>query len=114
MASRGTHLVLGGAVGLGVYGLDKRQKKEDWTLIGVAGAIFLGMAVGLLADIIEPASNPHHRQFFHSIIFLIILLFLYGKVGKDEFEKLVFKIIIGGYTSHLAIDALSPRSLPIC
>ncbi|MDD4894181.1 MAG: metal-dependent hydrolase [Candidatus Omnitrophica bacterium] len=113
MASRGTHLVVGGAAGLGVYGFDKWKKKEDWTLLGVAGAILLGMFIALLPDIIEPAVNPNHRQFFHSLAFLIVLLFLYNKLGRDEFEKLVFKIIIGGCVSHLAVDATSPRGLPL-
>lgn len=114
MASGKTHVAAGGAVGLGIYGIYKWQKREDWTLLGAAGAASLGMVIALLPDIIESAArNPNHRQFFHSAVMLISVILAYNKIGRDEFERLLVNIGLGGYASHLLLDALTPRSLPI-
>ena len=114
MASGKTHAVLGCGVGLGIYGIYKYQKKEEWTIWGAAGSAFLGMTIAMLPDVIESAAhNPNHRQFFHSVVALLSVFFVYNKIGIDEFEKLLVNIGLGGYASHLLLDALTPRSLPI-
>jgi inner membrane protein len=114
MASGKIHAAGGGVIGLGIYGFYKWHKKEDWTFWGATGATFLGMVSALLPDIIEPAAcNPNHRQIFHSTMALLSVFLAYNKIGRDEFEKFVVNIGLGGYASHLILDALTPRSLPI-
>lgn len=114
MASGKTHAVTGGAVGLGIYGVYKWQKREDWTLLGAAGAVAVGMIIALLPDIIESAvRNPNHRQFFHSATVLATTCLAYNKIGRNELEKNALNIGLGGYISHLVLDAFTPRSLPI-
>ena len=114
MASGNTHAVIGGVVGLGIYGIYKRRKKEAWTLWGTAGAAFSGMVLALLPDIIESAAhNPNHRQFFHSTVILLSTFLVYNKIGRDESEKLLANVGLAGYASHLILDALTPRSLPL-
>ena len=94
MASGKTHAVVGGVAGLGIYGIYKHQKKEDWTLLGAAGAASLGMVIALLPDIIESAArNPNHRQFFHSAVVLISAFLAYNSIGRDGFERLLVKTI---------------------
>lgn len=114
MAAGTTHSLIGGAVGLGIYGYYKWQKKEDWTLLGAAGAVVLGMITASLPDIIESAvRNPNHRQFFHSATVLTAAFLAYNKIGRNEFEKNLVKTGLGGYISHLVLDACTPRSLPL-
>lgn len=79
-----------------------------------------GAALGKLPDLIEPAVHPHHRQFFHSVVVAAGLVAgmrkLYQWAPDDDFEKLVRAfLLVGGaaYLSHLALDALTSRSLPL-
>jgi len=114
MASGRTHVVVGCGVGLGIYGVYKYQKKEEWIFWGAVGAASLSMFIALLPDIMESAAhNPNHRQLFHSAAVLLTAFLAYNKIGRDEFEKLLVNIGLGGYVSHLLLDALTPRSLPI-
>jgi len=86
-----------------------------------AAAIPIGAFLGRLPDMIEPAlRNPNHRQFFHSVTVLGLLATGIHKVyhwePQEEFEKIVRGVLlIGGaaYLSHLALDALTSKSLPL-
>jgi len=85
----------------------------------VGGVLAAGL--GTLPDFLEPAlRNPDHRQFFHSIAFGCV-------VGKGLYvawhwdlqtpeEKLLQRLMLvagGAYLFHLALDALTARSLPL-
>lgn len=114
MACGKTHAVLGGVTGVSIYGIYKYHKKENWTFLGVTGAAIIGTVMALLPDIIESAKcNPNHRQFFHSVIILLSAILAYNKIGRNEFEKLLTNVGLAGYASHLFLDALTPRSLPL-
>ncbi|HSH28996.1 MAG TPA: metal-dependent hydrolase [Thiohalobacter sp.] len=86
-----------------------------------AAAIPIGAFLGKLPDMIEPAlGNPNHRQFFHSVVVLGLLAAGMRKVyhldPQNEVEKILRGVLlIGGaaYLSHLALDALTSRSLPL-
>jgi len=65
-------------------------------------------------------NNPHHSQFFHSIVFLGGLSCGLNKVWntrpQTELGRLgrAAALIAGGaYISHLMADAITPRSLPL-
>jgi len=85
-----------------------------------AAAIPVGAFLGRLPDMIEPAlGNPNHRQFFHSVVVLGLLAAGMRKVyhwePQDEVEKIIRGVLLVGgtaYLSHLALDALTSRSLP--
>jgi len=85
-----------------------------------AAAIPVGAFLGRLPDMIEPAlGNPNHRQFFHSVAALGLLAAGMRKVyhwePQDEVEKILRGVLLVGgaaYLSHLALDALTSRSLP--
>lgn len=81
----------------------------------------LGALGGTLPDKLEPASiGPHHRQFFHSLVWLGAVGYGVYKAYKwepqSEWGKLlrVALIAIGlGYLSHLIADFTTPKGLPV-
>jgi inner membrane protein len=75
---------------------------------------------GTLPDVLEPALHPNHRQFFHSLLFAsgvgFVLYKLYQWEPESEGGKLVrAAALVGGcaYLVHLAMDAFTPKSLPL-
>lgn len=74
----------------------------------------------VLPDILEPPRNRRHRKFFHSILFLTLLLsFLDNVYTAVLISDLADKVTIGllfagaGYASHLVLDSLTPAGLPV-
>lgn len=73
-----------------------------------------------LPDLIEPATNPHHRQFFHSMLFGSLVasagVKLYQWQPEEEWENILRQVMLvgcGAYVIHLLADSLTPRGLPI-
>jgi len=120
MANRNTHMLVGGAVVLGLYIIQKKLiQQEDLTLKGVVGSFAAGAVLGLGADILEPAKHPNHRQFFHSVGFSGLMLWARDGVRKsptiDEVSKRYFDWALCAYGSHLLCDSQTPKGLPfIC
>lgn len=114
-----THQFAGAIAALAITQNDNSEK--SCLLHHPAAAIPIGAFLGRLPDMIEPAfRNPNHRQFFHSITVLGLLATgmhkAYHWKPQDEFEKIVRgALLIGGaaYLSHLALDALTSKSLPL-
>jgi membrane-bound metal-dependent hydrolase YbcI (DUF457 family) len=114
-----THQIAGAITALAVTQTDASQK---WcALHHPAIAIPAGIFLGTLPDIIEPAlGNPNHRQFFHSVTVLCVLTAgiykTYHWKPQNEIEKLIRCVmLVGGtaYISHLILDALTSKSLPL-
>ncbi|WP_404391354.1 metal-dependent hydrolase [Pseudoalteromonas phenolica] len=112
-----THMLVGAGVGLGVALID--QDKHSISHNPAFGTV-IGAISGKLPDMIEPALNPHHRQFFHSYLFMTVSAAAMFKVYKwspdTPFEKLMRGIaLIGGcaYLSHLICDSTTPKGLPL-
>ena len=84
-------------------------------------AVGMGVVVGKLPDLLEPSlKNPHHRQFFHSLAILGFVEYgtkkAYDWQPQDTFESVLqFLTLCAGaaYISHLLLDALTSRSLPL-
>jgi len=114
-----THQLAGAVAALVVTQKDTSSKYG--ALHHPAAAIPIGALLGKLPDMIEPAlGNPHHRQFFHSIAVFGLLATgmhkIYHWEPRDDFEKIIRGILLVGgaaYLSHLALDALTSRSLPL-
>lgn len=116
MASRNAHVVIGAVAGLAVYGIYKSSKNKEWDFWEMCGAAALGGFAGALPDLIEPANSSHHRQFFHSIALLVGLLLkekAYDKLQLNESQRNFCNIAVASYASHLLVDGLTPRSLPM-
>ncbi len=76
--------------------------------------------VASLPDLLEPATSPNHRQLFHSWLALggatYLLRCLHRWQPEEPFERIVRtvgKAACVAYVAHLALDALTPRSLPM-
>lgn len=119
MANGSTHQMLGGLAGLAITRLDKPELRTPLHHPVVAFAS--GAILGKLPDVIEPAwNNPHHRQFFHGVVFLTGVSIGIKKVWDSHPETELGRwlraaaLIAGGaYISHLLADAVTPRSLPL-
>jgi membrane-bound metal-dependent hydrolase YbcI (DUF457 family) len=117
MSNKLVHAVIGGVAGLFVYGVYKYLKNEKMSLEGAVGSIALGSLVGLTPDVVEPATNPNHRHFFHSLASLAILIFANCKGWQSEkltdIQKLALLVASVGYGSHLLADCSTPKGLPL-
>ena len=70
MANRKQHAILGATAGVGGYAIYSLIKEETPSLPELIGAGLSGVAGAFLPDIIEPATSPNHRSFFHSVSFV--------------------------------------------
>ena len=118
MANGPAHQIIGGLTALAVMNADKEGNRT--VLHHPLVALACGALLGKLPDVIEPANNPHHRQFFHSWVFLSALSGAMKGVWDMKPETEVGRLaraaglIVGGaYISHLMADAVTPRSLPL-
>lgn len=118
MANGVTHrLVAAAAVGGTLLQIDvSRGERTAKPLIGAG----LAAVATNLPDLLEPAIHPHHRQFFHSVVFAAGVGFglkkAYDWDAQQDWEKVVrFLILVAGsaYLIHLALDAVTARSLPL-
>lgn len=118
MASGQVHILVGCGVGLAVAFYDQVERTEHSHNPIIAG--WLGACAGKLSDILEPALHPHHRQFCHSVLVLGVVGYglkkAYEWKPKDQLEsvlRVLTLVAAGGYVSHLLLDGLTPRSLPL-
>ena len=72
-----------------------------------------------LPDLLEPATSPNHRQFFHSVAFAALLGYglykIYEWHPEQRFEQFLrdLTLIAGGaYLTHLIVDSLTTKSIP--
>lgn len=111
------HAITGALVSLGAYGLYKHLKQETPTITGALGSIILGGFAGVLPDLIEPATNPNHRGFFHSIALLAMLAQGNQKMWETqnltENQKLAISLFSAAFGSHLISDSSSARGIPL-
>jgi len=110
-------LVAGAAVSL--YMGKKEADAGVATLQPVAGGIAATIFTGL-PDLLEPATSPNHRQFFHSVAFAALLAWGLYTLHKwepqdsaEKFWKAVGMLAMSGYLIHLALDATTAKSLPL-
>lgn len=117
MPNLGKHALIGGGLGalcyLGYCWLTKNKP----SLQGATVSFGLGGLGGSMPDIIEPATNPNHRKFFHSAgfsAFLASLLkeFTDGNEVSHE-NKLALTILILSYLSHILSDSTTPKGIPL-
>ncbi|WP_370979008.1 metal-dependent hydrolase [Agaribacterium sp. ZY112] len=118
MANGPTHQLIGGLTALAVMTADKEENRT--VLHHPLVALACGALLGKLPDVIEPANNPHHRQFFHGCLFLTGVGYGVKQVWDMKPQTEVGRLaraaglIVGGaYISHLLADAVTPRSLPL-
>lgn len=110
---------LGGMVAGGIleWGNQSKINSNEINFGKVFGASILGGFGGLIPDLLEPANNPNHREFFHSLVFGYLLLVGNQKIQSQEDIKPELKFlsnsISNGIFSHLGLDSTTSRSLPL-
>lgn len=112
------HRFMAGAV-VSVFLANREQKSGQTTLQPVAAG-FLASVLTKMPDLLEPATSPNHRQFFHSVAFASILgVGLYKlhqwepQEAADKFWKTLGMLAISSYLIHLAMDATTAKCLPL-
>lgn len=118
MANALAHRTVAAALA-GMAILNKEAQDGKHTLAPIGGSVLAAICTNL-PDILEPATNPHHRQFFHSFAFAAVIggsmYELYQWKPQTEMEKLLkFCLLIAGgsYLIHLTMGACTNRSLPL-
>lgn len=115
-----THLATGILAGAAVALLQEnwrcaRNESHRIDLLKIAMGGVIGGATSCVADILEPAVNPNHRRFFHSLGFACLVLYLWNQNQNrlDEPTRELGEVAGCGYLSHLALDFCTPRCLPL-
>lgn len=105
------------AVGSGLS-MDEAARGENSPRPVVGASI--AAAAGTLPDVLEPAANPHHRQFFHRVVLLTAICASVYRAYKweprsdcDRWVRTVLLAAGGAYLVHLVMDGCTPRSLPL-
>ena len=118
MANYAQHAAVGFFAGVGAY-IVYRQVTNTQLDLGEAIAAGLISTTGASApDFIEPAIHPHHRGVAHSVLAggSIAKAFHFTHNGSAQFspeEKFILSFLAVGYLSHLLLDGLTPRGLPL-
>lgn len=118
MPNGNTHRLLA-ALAIGSTSLAFESNKGEITGKPIQNALIAALTTNL-PDMIEPGCNPHHRQFFHSMLFggmvayASIKLYEWNPV-EDREKNLRQLLLVGscGYLIHLFADSLTPRGLPL-
>jgi inner membrane protein len=113
------HAVIAGASAFGTVTVIKHYHPAA----RVPNPAFAGVVAALAAgipDYLEPATNPHHRQFCHSAAFATLLAAgmkrLYEWVPATPGEALLRDVLLSigfGYLAHLGADATTAMGLPL-
>lgn len=118
MANATAHRLGAAAVVSGVALAAENNQEEPTAKPLVAGS--LAWLAGTLPDILEPARHPNHRQFFHSLAFAglvghgVYKAWQWEPESKTQEWLRIAGIAIGGaYLVHLAMDAMTPKGLPV-
>lgn len=118
MSNGATHR-LAAAVVVGSALAHAESARKERTARPIVGAV-LAASTTNLPDLIEPATHPNHRQFFHSLVFAGVLGWGASKLYKwepvDPIDKVIRFVLLvgaGSYLIHLVLDSGTSKSLPL-
>ena len=115
--NKNEHLLISGILtGLRDVGQQNFEKGVvDWKQSIVSG--FVVAIGGILADEIEPATNPNHRGFAHSWGNLALIQISENVIKENQnLEPRIKKILMDisyGYKIHLLADSTISKGLPL-
>jgi membrane-bound metal-dependent hydrolase YbcI (DUF457 family) len=115
-----THATVGAVTGLAAWMSAERNAGRSIRLGDLVIPAIAGLLSGLLADFIEPATNPNHRGFAHSLMFVVLVAAViftadpYLGDEKRQRERTFLACIASAYFSHLLLDSFTAKGLPIC
>jgi membrane-bound metal-dependent hydrolase YbcI (DUF457 family) len=120
MAYFQSHLIAGAVTGGSIDIIRKvkdNKPLEPRDIAMICGEVCLGAVGGVLPDRLEPAIHPHHRKFFHSILFLSLigvgLVLLWESECIAEWIKWLLTALAVAFIIHLIIDGFTPAGLPV-
>jgi membrane-bound metal-dependent hydrolase YbcI (DUF457 family) len=117
MANLKTHMLIGGAAGITAYAVYCHYQNREFKLLDAVGSAIISVVGGIAPDIIEPALDPNHRAFFHSLVGGTTLVHgvrkTWNAAGLSSEFKFVLALLAIGYVSHLLADAATPKGLPL-
>lgn len=109
----------GAALLVGSALLSIESRKKEFTHAPITGSAVAAVCTNI-PDWLEPATNPHHRQFFHSPIFGGVVCYgmykTYQWQPETDFDKFIRLCLLAagaGVLIHLAMDSVTPRSIPL-
>lgn len=73
MSSGEIHGLHGASVGAIMYTNYHYTTMRPVDLVEGSAFVAVGLLSGRLPDLLEPATSPRHRAFFHSVLFMILL-----------------------------------------
>jgi inner membrane protein len=106
-------IVVGGLVNAAeqwVAKVDNPTKIFDWAEFAMC--CFLGGLAGGVPDLLEPATHPNHRGFFHSVAAAALVAHLVSGKHTDEYSreaKTLLRALGAGYMIHIAMDFCTPK-----
>lgn len=116
--NRPTHMLVAGCAAT-AYLANQKGEGSRLPVSPVVGGIAASVLTNL-PDVLEPATSPNHRAFFHSFAFAALLIAGMGELHRwqpeDEFDRFLrtLGLLAGGaYLVHLALDFTTKRSLPL-
>lgn len=116
MACGATHAFAGAVAGAATF----CSQKENNSPSDLLAACALGLAGGKIPDLLEPALHPNHRKFFHSVLFAAGVVQAVRKLyewkpetNQQKILRFLMLALAAGYLSHLLLDSLTPKSLPM-
>lgn len=123
------HAATGAGVGIVLTALTnyfQQQKRRDtdpayqfdWSefLVKTFAGGSVGAFCGVLPDLLEPATYPGHRKFFHSITTATAIgygMYSANKSNLSQADKELINIAGSCYFSHLILDSGTPAGLPL-
>jgi len=118
MSNGNTHALVGGIVGTSNYMFQHKTQNQNFDLIELLGVGLSSAFVGLLADIIDLPTNPHHRSLGHSLLLNSYILPKFWNIIENNpnlnfKEKKFYQSLICAYSSHLVLDSTTPMGLPL-
>ncbi len=115
--NRKEHLLISG---FGTFLIDIINQNKEKGFVDLRQSLFSGFCGaigGIIPDVIEPATNPNHRDFFHSGMMGGLIFFWEDKLRQNEIINPQLKKAIldfsCGYKLHLLVDSATPKSLPL-
>jgi membrane-bound metal-dependent hydrolase YbcI (DUF457 family) len=111
--NRDEHMIIGFFIGI-LVGVLASTFSENFDFI--LYLLFVGLTVlgSFSPDLIEPPHNENHRQIFHSVVLLgvLVILLVWLNLGNRSMFTYLCSGFILGYLSHLLLDATSQIGLP--
>lgn len=114
-------MAIGGACGFGADLLRQmyEQRNEPLYTFNFDRAITVGLTATLAAptwDLLEPATTPNHRGFFHSVACMALVTWAaWGEPSRhlSPGARNFLQSASFGALSHSVVDGFSPKGIPL-